>query len=320
MIGGERGSIDVSEAAAVHAALARAEELYVNMRMDDARQQLMAAQTLIRRSGARDLTPHQLARVHLYLAAIAHAQGDSGALTRFSRAAATHDPDIHPDPMVFSPPVRSALDVAKSSIKRVSLVLDSKPSGARAYWDGAIVGTTPVSLTEIPEGKHVVRLEHPLTVTWVGEIDAGQQGTVEVLLSPLPPTRLAQAVARDPRLSAKALPQLRTRSVVVVEPQAAGLLLSTLSTTGSLHREVARGPAVVIARRIVELSNAQLQRPRAETATTQPSTQPSVWRRYWWAWTLAGAAALAAGVAVPLALATDSSVDSRPARLDLPAR
>jgi hypothetical protein len=40
-----------------------------------------------------------------------------------------------------------------------SLVLDSRPTGARVYVDGALVGTTPMQIDAITGGDHAVRFE-----------------------------------------------------------------------------------------------------------------------------------------------------------------
>jgi hypothetical protein len=41
-----------------------------------------------------------------------------------------------------------------------SLAVDSRPTGAKVFMDGTLVGTTPMALPSVPVGSHVIRLEH----------------------------------------------------------------------------------------------------------------------------------------------------------------
>jgi hypothetical protein len=51
--------------------------------------------------------------------------------------------------------------------------LDSNPTGATVLLDGAKLGVTPVHLTTLEPGKHVIRVENGLThAPWEGPIDA----------------------------------------------------------------------------------------------------------------------------------------------------
>jgi hypothetical protein len=41
-----------------------------------------------------------------------------------------------------------------------ALAVDSRPTGAKVFVDGALVGTTPMALPSVPAGSHAIRLEH----------------------------------------------------------------------------------------------------------------------------------------------------------------
>jgi hypothetical protein len=41
-----------------------------------------------------------------------------------------------------------------------SLAVDSRPTGAKVFMDGTLVGTTPMVLPSVPAGSHAIRLEH----------------------------------------------------------------------------------------------------------------------------------------------------------------
>ncbi len=41
-----------------------------------------------------------------------------------------------------------------------TLIVESRPIGAAVYVDGRLAGRTPLQLTDVAAGSHVVRLEH----------------------------------------------------------------------------------------------------------------------------------------------------------------
>jgi hypothetical protein len=65
-----------------------------------------------------------------------------------------------------------------------SLVIESRPAGARAFIDGRDLGTTPVSLPDVAPGPHRVRIELAGFTPWVtmAEIKAGVRSRVAASL------------------------------------------------------------------------------------------------------------------------------------------
>ena len=52
-----------------------------------------------------------------------------------------------------------------------ALFVDSHPSGAQVFVDGALVGRTPLLLNDVRSGEHRVRLALPMHRTWATSVD-----------------------------------------------------------------------------------------------------------------------------------------------------
>jgi hypothetical protein len=51
-----------------------------------------------------------------------------------------------------------------------ALAVDSRPTGAKVFVDGALVGTTPVALPAVAAGSHAIRLEHDGYRRWSSSV------------------------------------------------------------------------------------------------------------------------------------------------------
>ena len=51
-----------------------------------------------------------------------------------------------------------------------SLAVDSRPAGAQVFVDGALAGTTPLSLPQINAGDHAIRLERDGYRRWSSSV------------------------------------------------------------------------------------------------------------------------------------------------------
>src|SRR5262249_3355636 len=59
---------------------------------------------------------------------------------------------------------------AKTSAEAGTLVLDSRPTGAKAFVDGRAVGTTPLTMPDVKAGDHTVRFELEEHRSWTALI------------------------------------------------------------------------------------------------------------------------------------------------------
>jgi hypothetical protein len=51
-----------------------------------------------------------------------------------------------------------------------SLYIDSRPSGAKVFLDGKLIGTTPLSMASVQAGEHAVRLEYDGYRRWTSSV------------------------------------------------------------------------------------------------------------------------------------------------------
>jgi serine/threonine protein kinase len=91
-------------------------------------------------------------------------------------------------PRPSSPQPSSSTKPAPTSGLTGALYVDSRPRGARIYLDGRDVGTTPLQLSKIDIGSHVVRLELAGHQTWTSaaRVVAGSTARVTGSLEPVP--------------------------------------------------------------------------------------------------------------------------------------
>ena len=73
---------------------------------------------------------------------------------------------------VASDAAESPRPVTTDGVERFvgTLVVDSRPAGAKVFLDGRAVGNTPLSMRDVRAGEHAVRLEHDGYRRWSGSI------------------------------------------------------------------------------------------------------------------------------------------------------
>jgi hypothetical protein len=66
-----------------------------------------------------------------------------------------------------------------------SLLVESRPAGARVLVDGAEIGVTPVTVPSLAAGPHTVRIERPgyVSITTTARIEARTRARVAVTLT-----------------------------------------------------------------------------------------------------------------------------------------
>jgi eukaryotic-like serine/threonine-protein kinase len=76
-----------------------------------------------------------------------------------------------PAPSPARAPERSA-DPASGTVGRFvgGLSVDSRPTGARVFLDGRLIGTTPMTMANVPAGEHAIRLERDGYRRWSSSI------------------------------------------------------------------------------------------------------------------------------------------------------
>lgn len=288
-------------------ALEQARSGYVGMKLGKARAALDRALRYVRTTFARGVTPAQLAMLHLYRGAIALAAGSTEQARAAFRKAAGYQQDLAPDPDIFSPVVREALQRARSSVQRTQVTVQSKPAGAQASWDGARVARqTPVTLEDQALGEHYLRLEHPLYAVWADRIRVSAQAQLRIELKPLAEQQLIAEGAKQPQLRQQASELVGRRVLWVDAEQSGQLALQLDSATGERTGYTLAADASPAA---VESVAQSITRRLAQTPQSQPTTRrrASFWRRTWWLWVGIGVAAAATAITVPLVLANSSS-------------
>jgi hypothetical protein len=330
-----------ADAQRFRATLARVKELYLTMRMDKARQLLGRLLKKVRRTKARGLSPSDLAQVHLFLAAVGHAQRWKRSFKRHCTAAVGYDPELALDPDAFSPPVQEAIERSKEARQSMEVVVRSEPAGATTFWDGLGRGSTPARIPDQAKGKHYLIVEHPLYQTRSEEILLSTSAELQVKLKPGSTGQIIEAMAGEPALREQGIALLGADAVVWVGvDQASGGLSLDLQTPGTPDGKPIRtltlapdspeasvdrtaksiamteGP-VPPTRAAAASASSQPATPTSvpvfvdgstqdkETTPTSKTTKPSIWRRYWWAWAIVGAAVIGTSIALPVALSGD---------------
>lgn len=326
------------------AALKQANELYLTMRMDKARQLLGRLLKKVRRTTARGLNPSDLAQVHLYLAALGHAQRWKRSFKRHCAAAVGYDPELALDPDAFSPPVQEAIEQSKKARQSMEVVVRSEPTGATTFWDGLGRGSTPARIPDQAKGRHYLIVEHPLYQTRSEEILLSTGAELQVKLKPGSTGQIIEAMAREPELREKGIALLGVDAVVWVDAsQASEGLRLDLHAPGTPGGKPTRtlalalnSPEATIDRTAKKIAMTEGPVPtRAPApASSQPAAPTSVpvpvdegstrgeetapssgaktvkttkpfWKRYWWAWAIVGVAVVGTSIALPVALSGD---------------
>ena len=194
---------------------------YENLELDAALENLDLAMSKLE-GGAAYLTDLSLAIDILYYMGVCHAfNGEDAASEEAFLRAYVLDTSRTPDPDVFPPDVIDMFNMATaaaSSIGTGSLSVGSEPQAARVYLDGLYMGVTPVTIDNVVEGKHFVRLALPGHQYYgtVTTVSAGQVAQVNANLFP------AYGASKVFTL-AEGLPSLLVKGVDVAAPSLGGI-------------------------------------------------------------------------------------------------
>jgi hypothetical protein len=315
-----------SRAAEIRSATKRAHTDFLSMRMDSAQKDLQLALRLAQESMAAGLVPEDLARIHLYLAAVSQTQHNNEAFENHCETAVGYFPALKPDPDTFSPPIRDAIERARQLRQAIEANILSEPPDAEVYWDGPKRGHTPIKLQGEAKGEHYLRLEHPLYQPWLEVIRLSPSVALQVKLKPAPPAEIVSILRLRRDLFAPAASLLGVHAVIWLSETAEGLEIETLAaadthTTRKLDMQSSPETVEQTAVAMVNLLPGNTRAKPAPEPTPAPpekrSDHDSHWKRYWWAYALAGAAVVAVSVALPLSL-SGGNPSGRGVHLELP--
>ena len=243
----------------------------------------------------------------------------------------TWRPSLKVDTSSLPKPLVALVDRARRDAQKGpkgTLVLQSRPAGARAYLNGQAVGKTPVELEGVPVRTHFLTLRKTGYFKVAATVKVPRPGKVEhafALKQNEKHLLLEQALKRSwpdfgKARATSAMEELKTilsvDQVVLVRPSLpteagvkaesclydlrTGNLLKRL--TGTLPLKGKGGEEYAANLYAGVRSDGTLPDPGAEKVDHGPGRKP-IWKR-WWFWTAVGAAAVAAvtGIAVPLSM------------------
>ncbi len=147
-----------------------------------------------------DLKPQRLAKTFVFLGACQFLNGDKqSAKSSFLRALAA-DPGAQPDTNLFGSDVQTAFTDAQQEFnaqKPGTLVIDSKPSGARVTVRGEDMGVTPLKGVEVHPGRQPVVISLPGYVPYASypQVASGKASELKPQLELLPALAELRATA-----------------------------------------------------------------------------------------------------------------------------
>jgi len=149
---------------------------YMEGRFEEAMDKLSLAIDLLSDKG-------KLVDAYLHLALCHFALGERGKAKENLAGLLRLDPAQKLDPLYYPPDFIVLLDEAKG-IVLARIRLDSDPLSAQVYFDGKLVGITPLQLNEIAAGEHRIRVVKQDYMLWEESIiiKEGEEKTVSIRL------------------------------------------------------------------------------------------------------------------------------------------
>lgn len=158
-------------------------QAYLNLEYDAAIDAFSAsAEAFDEAAGALE-DPTDLGDALLYLAASHEFAGHARTARQTFGRLHIQMPHIRPDPNVFNPQVvtRYEQSVPRSARgAQAELLIESTPPGAIAYVDYVARGVTPLTVSNLMPGAHVVRVSQPGATPFVQAVDLRGGGTEQI--------------------------------------------------------------------------------------------------------------------------------------------
>jgi len=148
-------------------------QAYLSLELSQAIESLTAAVADFDAAAAALEDPNDLGEALLFLGASLAFEGRTRDAQRVFARLHVQMPHVQPDPNLFNPDVIARFEAARPrSAPSSSIVVESDPPGAIAYVDFLARGVTPITVTGLYPGDHIVR------VTRAGAIPSVQPATV----------------------------------------------------------------------------------------------------------------------------------------------
>lgn len=148
-------------------------QAYLNLELPTAIQSLESAVADFDAAAAALEDPQDLGQALLFLGASLAFEGRTRDAQRVFGRLHVQMPHVQPDPNLFNPDVIARFEAARPrEAPNASIVVESDPPGAIAYVDFLARGVTPITVTGLYAGEHIVR------VTRAGAVPSVQSTTV----------------------------------------------------------------------------------------------------------------------------------------------
>jgi hypothetical protein len=144
--------------------LAAGRQAYLNFELDQAAGLLEQAVSDFDAAAVELEDPQELADALEFLGASLALNGRARDATRIFARLHVQMPHVQPDPAVFPPEVIERFEAARprdAGDASATIVIESDPPGAIAYVDFVARGVTPVTVSGLRGGDHIVRVSRP---------------------------------------------------------------------------------------------------------------------------------------------------------------
>lgn len=150
---------------------------YLDLNLEQAIASLEESVTLFDSAVGGLEDPTDLGNALLFLGASQSFNGDNrGAQRTFSRLH-IQMPYIVPDEQTFPPDVISRYEQSRPRRTDSSIVVESDPPGATVYVDFIARGVTPMTVTDLARGDHIVRVTRPGAIPYVEPVTTGRRAS-----------------------------------------------------------------------------------------------------------------------------------------------
>lgn len=186
-------------------------QAYLNLELPTAIQSLESAVADFDAAAAALEDPQDLGQALLFLGASLAFEGRNRDAQRVFARLHVQMPHLQPDPNLFNPDVIARFEAARPrEAPSASIVVESDPPGAIAYVDFLARGVTPITVTGLHPGDHIVR------VTRAGAVPSVQAVSVRSRRSVTSSAMLVDEQATSGLV--EALDAVRDASVDAIQP------------------------------------------------------------------------------------------------------